>query len=289
MNKDVDFSEHQPSATDNNIEPPAVVSQAVKLSDDEKTLLDRLPEDGSYVGIRKTRRELAWDDDRIWAACEGLSRHGLAKTGPGYGGTVRRLVPVSEQTVVQAVEAAEAAEEAKKEHELYAPAAKVIREKWARTMRLDQFVVQVTARQGRRDTGGVWTRPDIVVVAVSVYDFVPGKFVDAITFEVKSANNFDVTAIYEALSHLRSATRAYVLVEIAKARRESMIELINNASKEASRHGIGLIVADSIADFDSWEIEVEAVRKDPDPSGLDAFLSDQLNDDNQSQMRRWLR
>ncbi len=254
------------------------------LTADEKALWDKLPADGTYIGIRKTRRELGWDDDRIWNACEDLARRGLVKTGPGYGGTVRRIVAVPAIPV-----APEQEEEGRKEKALYTPAEKVIREQWARTMRLDQFVVQITARQGRRDTGGTWTRPDIVVVAVSVYDFVPGKFVDAITFEVKTVDSFDVTAIYEALSHLRSATRAYVLVEIPDDRREGMEELINNASKEASRHGVGLIIATSVADFDSWEIVVEATRRDPDPAGLDAFLSDQLNEDNQGQIRRWLK
>lgn len=257
-----------------------------KLSEDEQALYAKLPEDGTYVGIRKTRRELAWDDDRIWAACEGLARHGLAKTGPGYGGTVRRVLAAGDEPVAAPPPPPQ---EGKKEQDLYAPAETTIRDKWARTMRLDQFVVQTTARQGRRDTGGTWTRPDIVVVAVSVYDFVPGKFVDAITFEVKSVDNFDVTAVYEALAHLRSATRAYVLVEIPKDRREALEELINNASKEASRHGVGLIIADSVADFDSWEIEVEAVRRDPDPASLDAFLSDQLSEDHQARLRKWLK
>jgi hypothetical protein len=133
------------------------------LSADEKALWQKLPADGTYVGIWKTRRELGWDDDRIWNACEGLSRRGLAKTGPGYGGTVRRIVTTTEAPLVAPSE-----EEVRKEQDLYAPAERVIREQWARTMRLDQFVVQVTARQGRRDTGGTWSRPDIVVVAVSV-------------------------------------------------------------------------------------------------------------------------
>ena len=156
-------------------------------------------------------------------------------------------------------------------------------------MNLEECIVQTTARQGRRDTRGTWTRPDLIVVAISIFEFVPGKVVDAITFEVKSYTNFDVTAIYEALSHLRSATRAYVFVEIPEANRESLEQLIQNASKEASRHGIGLILAKETSDFDSWEIIVEATRREPDPASLDALLSDQLSEENTKRIRRMLK
>jgi hypothetical protein len=98
----------------------------------------------------------------------------------------------------------------------------------------------------------------------------------------------DVTAIYEALSHLRSATRSYVFVEIPEAHREKLEELIQTASKEASRHGIGLILAEKTSDFDSWEIVVESTRREPDPASLDELLGDQLSEQNKKRIRRWI-
>src|ERR1035441_4896420 len=76
------------------------------------------------------------------------------------------------------------------------------------------LVVEVTARQGRRETGGTWTRPDIVAAALRVFPHVPGKFFDLITFEVKPFDGIDVTAVFEALSHRRAATQAYVWLHV---------------------------------------------------------------------------
>ena len=255
------------------------------MTEDEGSLLDRIPTDGSYVGIQKTRRELSWEDERIWRALEGLAAKNIVKTGPGYGGTVRRTA--ASQTPIEASVPQQRVSEVS-EADIYAPLEDVLRDRWARTMNLEDCIVQTTAKQGRRDTGGTWTRPDLIVVAVSIFEFVPGKVVDAITFEVKTQENFDVTAIYEALSHLRSATRAYVFVEIPEANREKLAELIQSASKEASRHGIGLIVAKRTSDFDSWEIIIEATRREPDPASLDALLSDQLSEENKKQIRKWI-
>jgi hypothetical protein len=237
------------------------------LTEDEKLLLEKIPHDATYVSIRKTRLALDWDDERMWKPLESLAAKNLIKTGPGYGGTVRRLTPTPGQVEPDVT----VPQQQSVETSLYDPLENVLRNRWAQTMKLDDFIVQTTAKQGRRDTGGTWTRPDLIVVAVSMFDFIPGKFVDAITFEVKSHTNFDVTAIYEALSHLRSATRAYVFVEIPDEHRQRLEELIQNASKEASRHGIGLIIAKKTADFDSWDFIVEETRREPDPASLDSL------------------
>ena len=84
----------------------------------------------------------------------------------------------------------------------------------------------------------------MTVAAKKTYAYVPGIHFDIITFEIKHYSGFDVTAVYEALSHRRAATRAYVLVYIP----DDQIHIYENPtlveiSEEASRHGIGLIVA----------------------------------------------
>ena len=83
-----------------------------------------------------------------------------------------------------------------------------------RTNRLDDFVLEITAKQGRRDTGGTWSRLDIVIVSVVTLPFVLGKHLDVTTFEIKPHTQLDVTSVYEALAHLRAATRAYVFLHV---------------------------------------------------------------------------
>ena len=111
------------------------------------------------------------------------------------------------------------------ESDLYDPVADVLRKQWARDLRFRSHVVEVTARQGRRDTGGTWTRPDIVTAALRVFPHVPGKFFDLITFELKPFDGIDVTAVFEALSHRRAATQAYVWLHVP-AGEASNVDLI---------------------------------------------------------------
>ena len=82
---------------------------------------------------------------------------------------------------------------------------------WARERQIEPLAVEITAAQGRKATGGRWTRPDLISVAVRTYRYLPGKYMEVVTFEVKPSDAVTVTAVYEALAHLRSATHAYVI------------------------------------------------------------------------------
>ncbi|MEV6489944.1 hypothetical protein AB0M20_15175, partial [Actinoplanes sp. NPDC051633] len=97
---------------------------------------------------------------------------------------------------------------------LYEPMRAVIAGEWARDHRVEPLAVEVTALQGSRLTGGVWSRPDIVSVEVRTFAFVPGKHLEVVSFEVKAAHSINVQAVYEALAHRRSATRSYVLLHV---------------------------------------------------------------------------
>ena len=53
------------------------------LTEDEQSLLGKIPTDVTYIGIRKTRRDLGWDDERIWKALQSLAEKNIVKIGPG--------------------------------------------------------------------------------------------------------------------------------------------------------------------------------------------------------------
>jgi hypothetical protein len=152
----------------------------------------------------------------------------------------------------------------------------VIAGDWAKDHRTDPLAVDITALQGRRATGGMWSRPDIVSIEVRTFDFVPGKHLKIVTFEVKLANAVNVQAIYEALAHRRSATRSYVLVHVPPADAVALEETLADVAEVARSQGIGFVLAGDPADYDTWEERVEARRAEPDPERLDAFIATQL-------------
>ena len=254
-----------------------------ELSADARTLLAQLPADGSARGNASLREELGWDDDLYLAARNELLDAGLARKWKGRGGTVKRILDWEPDT--PAARDATAEREIDAERDLYEPLAEQIGSTWAKDMRLEPSVVAILGYQGRRRTGGKWSRPDIALIAVQQFDLIPGKHINVVTFEVKLGRAVDVAAVYEALAHRRAATQAYVMVH-----RDGVIDdTLDLVEAEASRYGIGLIIVDDPADFDTWDVRVEAEQVPTDPADLNSFLTAQLPDEQREELTRLVR
>lgn len=265
------------------------------LSPDQQVLLANLPEDGEAVSNRTLQQILGWEHDRYWTVRDALVDVGLVVRGRGRGGTVRQyLEPAVTEIADSPPDAASLADEAESliqsELSLYEPMREVIAGDWAKDHRTDPLAVEVTALQGRRATGGIWSRPDIVSIEVRTFEFVPGKHLEVVTFEVKPFSALSVQAIYEALAHRRSATRSYVLAHLPRsesADAESVI--IADVEEEARSQGIGFVAAGDPSDYETWEERVEARRVEPDPERLDAFISKQLSEKTRRMISKRLR
>jgi hypothetical protein len=254
------------------------------LSEDAQALLARLPTDGSTKGNIALQRELGWDADRYYVARDDVEDAGLLVRGRGRGGTVRLTGSTSDQGPVVAVSAdvVESPEEVEAavrgELALYEPMRGVIAGEWARDHRANPLAVEITAQQGRRPTGGIWSRPDIVSVEVRTFAHVPGKHIELVTFEVKPSNGVSVQAVYEALAHRRAATRSYVLVHVPLEQEHDLESVVADVAEVARSHGIGLVTANDPSDYQTWEERETAERIEPDPERLDSFISTQLNE-----------
>lgn len=267
----------------------------MSLTEDEHQLLQRLPRDGSTLSNRAIQRKLGWDDDHYWAVRDALVDAGLVVRGRGRGGTVRRAmesataskaisVPVSRGRPTQNAESV-----IENELGLYEPMRRVLIGDWSKDHRSDPLAVEVTALQGRRETGGIWSRPDLVSVEIRTFAFVPGKHLELATFEVKTATSFNVQSVFEALAHRRAATRSYVVAHIPMDAATAMEDLVVDVADVARSHGIGLITAGEPEDYDTWDERVEATRVEPDPERLDSFIATQLSERTKSLVSRRLR
>jgi len=266
------------------------------LDGHEKKLLALVP-DGQSVGNVTLRSSLDWDDKLYWLIRNRLVDRGVLGLGRGRGGSVRLVqsttvsppTPLGAATAVPVVLGEPTPSGRIAEDALYEPLAKVLRTEWVKDRRYDDAVVEITARQGSKATGGRWSRPDIVVASLTTYAWVPGKYFDVTTFEVKPFDGFDVTAVYEALAHLRSATRAYVLVHVPEALREPFEETLQAATDEADRHHVGFIVVGDPGDWETWDVRVEARRREPDPGRLNEFLAVQVSPLLKERITKWHR
>ncbi len=156
------------------------------------------------------------------------------------------------------------------EADLYPHVQATLESSWAKERQIEPLAVEVTTAQGRKATGGRWTRPGLVSVAVRTYRHLPGEYMEVVTFEVKPADAVTVTAVYEALAHLRSATHAYVIFHVPDDSAESVQQVIDEARRVGRAHGVGVITMGDPRDWDTWNELEEARRVEPDPEWLAA-------------------
>ncbi len=255
------------------------------VDDDLEKLLQEVPADGSSVGNTSLRVKLGWTEERYFRTRDALVEAGNLLLGRGRGGSIRRVIeepqpaarPMGQVDRVGAgtgaVAGLVAGTNIGAESELYDPIAAVLRSAFAQEQRLQQAWFEVTARQGRRSTGGKWTRPDIAGASIRRFKYSPGIHLDVWTFEVKPAGASDVTGVFEAAAHSRAATRSCVLYHRPNFDEEESLRIM----QEAQRLGIGLIVFDNPADYDTWEILVAPTRRQPEPEAVEEFIEVQLS------------
>ena len=265
----------------------------------EAELLERVPEFGR-IGNKSLRSLLLtsekWNQALYWEVRNNLIDRGLLLKGGGKGGSVRRPEPKGEVSLIQgdhiqggAVDGAFQPVDRTPEPALYEHMAQVIREDWTKDYRLDSFMLEVTAHQGARSTGGKWTRPDITLASYKTFAYVPGKHFDLITFEIKPQDAIDITVVYEALAHRRAATRAFALLHVPEDKRDILEVVIAEICSQAKQFGVGVILAADPSDYDTWDEVVESVRNEPDPERLNDFLSQQVSLSFRETVIRWFR
>lgn len=256
-----------------------------KLSEEEETFLKMLPADGSAIVNRALQTALGWDEERYFKVRASLKEKGEVALGVGRGGRVMRVVAAEKEGAEVEEVAREVAEERQREVDLYDDFKAAV-EKWAKWEDLpENRIVQITASQGRRATGGQWTRPDLALLSVAQYLYVPGKTLDVVTFEVKTKSNWNITSVFEAAAHSRFATKSYLAIEVAEG--GSKDPDLERIEEECARFGIGL--AYFRPKQQDFEVYLDPRRNQPDPADVDRFISEQIDKEYQEKLVRWLR
>lgn len=258
----------------------------LELTRDEKALMKIVPKNGTTMGNHRAKSLLTWNDARYWPVRDSLIDKGLLTRGKGQGGSIRLVlqIEVAEMVTVTApTDTTSGVEEPVvvdavlvREDALYEPLSRVIEGAWAKEHRFNLSSVTVTARQGKRATGGKWSRPDIVAVEVRTLIYYPTKVLRITTFEVKPADAVDVQSVYEALAHRRAATHAYIMLHVPSAEAGAVQATLDEILAVARTHGVGVITFSDPDNFDTWQELEEAHRFDTDPERLDNFIATQL-------------
>lgn len=261
------------------------------LSNEELTqfgdiLISLLPKDGSPQGNLRTVRMLApklrsefshdMTDDEYWEIRNPLIQKGLISKSRARGGAIR-LVLKNSQTKPSK----------NNEQALYKPFIEYVKRFWVKDNSIKEFIVQNTANQGSRKTGGKWTRPDVTVISIKTYTFTQGRHLELITFEIKPEGIHDISGVFETASHSVYAHKSYLAIACPDGKPESEdFERIELLSK---KFGIGLIIFSDPDDIESYEELIEPERKNPDPSDVDEFILTQVSSENQNTIHKMLK
>ena len=101
------------------------------------------------------------------------------------------------------------------------------------------FEVLVTGTPKRKQrTGGKWSRPDVTLVQVNSYDYLPQTVLEVTTFEVKKFPDAeDIRSVYETASHSRRTHFSYLVAEVPSPDYEFPERFVS----ELERFHLGLI------------------------------------------------
>ncbi|MDS1113821.1 hypothetical protein RD149_08575 [Gordonia westfalica] len=250
----------------------------LQLTTDEYRLLMELPNTGEPLGNTAARRKLGLTKSRYARARQGLLDKQLVLKAPGQGGALRRA-PVTGDSELSATDSDSipTIRPPVAESKLYGPIRTTLGNEWADDRGFHSFVIEETAHQGRRRTGGSWTRPDLVAIGTKTFKHVPHQQFEVVTFEVKPMEQLNAVAVFEALAHRRASTHAYVLVEVRDVLATAYNKKLETLKRAASDHGIGVITFGDPSDYETWTEEVVAQRSETSPELLNDFIETQIS------------
>jgi len=238
----------------------------LEATDDQILFLKKLEECDGSSSNPALRKTLNWDDDRYAEVRDQLLARGDIIKTKGRGGGVKAIPKVAPKAEPKAKRI--------KETSLYKPMAQVIGS-WLRgELGYDahNFLTEVC---GNKRTAGLgrWSQPDIVSVGHRVFEYlIPSRYLDIISFEVKTEQNLDMTCVYEASAHLRYVNYSYLLVHGINGHSYKDKEFLEAIRNECERQGVGLIFAESEHSADTWEIDTKPTFNIPEPEKADDFV-----------------
>jgi hypothetical protein len=249
------------------------------IESDRSLFLQTLKSLGSKnVGNVTLRNELDWDEPRYWRTQGLLFEDEAIVRGKGKGGSVTIASNDTWQANVVKTPSAE--------KELYEPALEQILNGWKEFHEYDAAMAEICAMQGRRETGGTWTRPDIAMVATRSFEFIPQRVFDIISFEIKTSDNINIQSVFEASQHKRFAMRAFLLAAMDEDHFEKLKEA-DRIKEEAKKHGVGVILAPNITQFGTWSHLLPSIRHEPDPKEADKFIRQTFTTESKTEIVKW--
>jgi hypothetical protein len=240
------------------------------LSKAAEKILESLPADGSMIGNTYLMRLLGMTAEEFFKEKEVLQDLEKVVTGKGRGGSLglaKIRTSITEKKVSGGV---------KEESSLYEPIKKYFDENWGPNYISDCYCSIISGSpKGHKRRSGQWSRPDVSLLTISSYQFLPARILEVTTIEAKRYQDATPEAVFETASHNKFGHQAYLAVEwleecdIDDSKNENFKRII----KEAENFGIGVIqMKKDSKDGYNFKFILDPKRKDPLPDDCNAFI-----------------
>jgi hypothetical protein len=180
-----------------------------EVSESAKKILQLLPQDGSMVGNTFLIRRLGMDASEFFQAKRDLAQQKMVVTGQGRGGSIGRAKISGFPTQPSA------AGGVKDEGDLYNPIKEYLDKNWGLNyVNPDYYCsVKTGTPKGHKRKSGQWQRPDLAILTVSGYQFLPTKQIEVTTIEAKRYSDATPQAVFETASQSKFGHQAYLIIE----------------------------------------------------------------------------
>lgn len=165
------------------------------LTKDQRDLIEDLTAHAGGARKAGLPRAARWRADRFQNVREALEDAGWINVQRG----IMTLAPVENR-----VAPPPRLDRISNEADFEEPAMKIMEHMATGALGLAEGTYKIlnTARAGRRETGGRWSRPDLTLVTVERYKWLrPQHRLRVMTCELKLGTQLDVSAVHEALAH----------------------------------------------------------------------------------------
>lgn len=241
-----------------------------------------LRELGGAAGNKSLRERLRWSERDYFTVQAELVVAEVVQRGKGRGGSVVLLDTSATVGPAGVLD----------ERSLYEPLRDALPQ-WVRQHYGPQSFVwlkpEIVGSKGGTKVGGRWRRTDLAAASVRRFVYSPTIVVDTFAFEVKSITNLNVAAIYETSENSAGATYGYLLVhQSLREERRSQGALFLRLERAATMLGVGIISFDQPDDVETWECELDAIRRPPDPALNDGFITRTFSEGTRAELARHL-
>ena len=250
----------------------------------EEILLGLIPKDGKAIGNKTliiALKNKNFTEDEFWRVRNSLIESGKLSKGKGKGGSVYRT------EIIKADDSKLDSTPKKKrikENELYAPFIKVVKDYRVKEYDIDDYLIDNTSSQGKKRTGGKWTRPDVSLISIKSYQYIYGKIMEVITFEIKPEDSYGVESVFETASQSVFAHKSFLCIHLTQGKPET--EDFDRIIRQCELFGVGLIVFEKPEDWETYEVVVDPKRKDPDPNEVNLFIKQQMSESTRESLSR---